>query len=70
MTCVGLQAALVDVLGTVLTSPLRRTLTVVRVDSVHTGPPIGALMTWAVVYVVLTISAIEAWQTVAGVAEL
>lgn len=70
LTRIGLQATLVDILCAVLTSPLRRTLTVVSVDSIHAGPSISTLMTWAVVYVVLTVGAIESWQTVAGVAEL
>lgn len=70
LTGVGLQAALVHVFSTVLTRPLRGTLAVVGVDSVHAGPSVGTLVTRAVVNVVLTVGAVEPWQTVAGVAEL
>lgn len=65
---VWLQTTLVHILCTVLTSPLLRALTVVSVDSIHTGSSIGTLMTWAVINVVLTVSPIESWKTVAGVA--
>lgn len=70
LTSVGLQTTLIHVLFAVLTGPLRRALTVVCVDSIHAGPSVSALMARAVVYVVLTVGAIEPWQTVAGVAEL
>jgi len=42
-----------------LTSPLRGALTVVGVDSIHTGSSISTLMARAVINVVLTVSTIE-----------
>lgn len=68
LTRVWLQTTLVHVFCAVLTSPLWGALAVVGVDSVHTGPSIGTLMTGAVIYVVLTVGPIEAWKAVARVA--
>lgn len=65
LASVWLQATLIHILCAVLTSPLWRTLTVVGVNSVHTGSPIGTLMAWAVINVVLTVSPIKSWQAVA-----
>lgn len=68
LASVWLQATLIHIFCAVLASPLWRALAVVGVDSVHTGSSIGALMTGAVVNVVLTVSPIETWKAVARVA--
>lgn len=68
LTGVWLQATLIYVFCTVLTCPLWRALTVVGVDSIHTGSSIGTLMTRAVVNVILTVCSIETWEAVAVVA--
>lgn len=68
LASIRLQSTLVHVLCTVLTSPLWRALTVISVDAIHTGSSIGTLMIWTVVDVVLTVSSIETWKTVARVA--
>lgn len=68
LTGVGLQATLVHVLGAELTSPFWRTLAVVRIYTIHACPSILTAVSRAVVYVVLTVSPIETWQTVTVVA--
>lgn len=70
LASVWLQATLIHILCTVLTGPLWRALAVVGVDSVHTGSSVGTLMTGAVVDVVLTVSPVETWKAVAGVADV
>lgn len=68
LASVWLQTTLVHIFCAVLASPLWGALTVVGVDSVHTGSSIGTLMAWAVINVVLTVGPIETWKAVARVA--
>lgn len=69
MAGVGLHKALIDILCTVLTCPLRWALAIIGVDSIHTQAPIHTPMPWAVVHVRLTVVSLEPWQagTVVGV---
>lgn len=59
---VRLHQALVYVLGTVLTCPLRWALAVVGVDSIYTNPTIHALVARTVIHIDLTVKATESWQ--------
>lgn len=68
LTCVGLQATLVHILCAELTCPLRRTLTVVSVDPVHTGPSVLTVVLRTVVDIHLTVGPVESRQAVAPVA--
>lgn len=45
----------------ILTRPLWRTLAVVGIDSIQTGPPILATLSRTVVHIVLAVGPIEAW---------
>lgn len=65
LASVWLQAALVDVFGTVLASPLWGALTVVGINPIHADSSISTLMTRTVVNIVLTVSPIETWKAMA-----
>lgn len=68
LASVWLQPTLIHILCTVLTCPFWGALTVVGINSIHTGSSIGTLMIGAVIYVVLTVIPIETWKAVARVA--
>lgn len=59
---VGLELAFVYIFCTELTCPLRRTLTIVSVDSVHTRGTIHAFMIRTVIHVYLTVCSFKTWQ--------
>lgn len=69
VTSIGLHETLVDILSTILACPLRQTLTIVRVDTIYTDPTIHALVSRAVIHVLLAVVSPEAWQasTLVGV---
>lgn len=60
---VWLHQTFIHVLSTILSCPFWRTLTVVCVDPIHTFASIHALMTRAVVHIILTVMSLEARQT-------
>lgn len=45
----------------IFTCPLRRTLTVVCIDTIYTDPTIHALVSRAVIHVLLAVVSPEAW---------
>lgn len=61
MAGVGLHEALIDILGTVLSCPLWRTLAVVGVYSIYTYASVHALVAWAVIHIILTVVSLKPW---------
>lgn len=62
---IGLELALIHILGAKLACPLGRAAAVVGVHPVHTDTPVQALVVRAVVHVVSTDASLETWQAVA-----
>lgn len=62
VTGVGLELALIYIFCTELTCPLRGTLTIVSVDSIHTRGTIHAFMVRTIIHIGLTVWSIKAWQ--------
>lgn len=67
VTGVGLHETLVYIFRTVLTCPLRRALAIVGVHAVDAYPAVHALVTRAVIHVVLAVVSLKAWQASAFV---
>lgn len=67
---IGLQMALIHIVCAVLTCPFGWALTVIGVDSIHTGASILTLMGGAIIDVNLTVCSIESWQAVTLVVEV
>lgn len=70
---IGLQLTLVHILRAELACPLRGTLAVVGVDTVHTGSPIETPVSWTVVHIhfaVLTLKARQAGTVIGEITTL
>lgn len=61
MACIGLHLTLIYILSAVLSCPFWWTLAVVCINSIYTYSSIHALVTWAVIHIVLTVVPFKTW---------